>query len=551
MRIRYVAGAVLLLALVAGCPPQQQSGGTTGTSGTGQAAARLAVAGGIISLPLEVAADDPGLKQLDFSDPRLFALARCVGMPLVRSSADGRLQSGLASTWEILENGQRWRFTLQDGHNEPAQPSALGEMWIKHVKTVLRSEPGPLQAQLADLIAGAADFRDGKSLEISGINHTTTDLEIQLTRPNNAFGLWLSQPGLSILASHQIPTAGYGPFRLAQFEGSMIVLKANTDSLAGQPLLSELHFICEPDRSKQLELYRGGQLDAANLLPADVPGILSDPELSSAVQKHASAEMILGYFDLHEFPWGDGEFQSKLGLRQAANWGLGREDLETGQNQQFTAWPHALPKCFERYLNQQYVQQPPYPLHEEIELARQGLINADHDQGIKLPIGMDLMYLRDEHLGNLATDIVQFLEAISLKLRTFEATPAELAKRLELQTNEIILARVRPHYPDVDALLYPTLHSALFGAGGNWAMLQDEQIDRGLEAGQAEADSTARQVIYRQLTTELEDRALLVFVGYASPTLLISPRLAGYTLSPFDFDASLAAQDFTRIGLAD
>jgi len=50
------------------------------------------------------------------------------------------------------------------------------------------------------------------------------------------------------------------------------------------------------------------------------------------------------------------------------------------------------------------------------------------------------------------------------------------------------------------------------------------------------------------LRTCLENRALFVFVGYSTPTLLLAPGVAGYQLGPFDFDASLPAQDFTALG---
>ena len=47
---------------------------------------------------------------------------------------------------------------------------------------------------------------------------------------------------------------------------------------------------------------------------------------------------------------------------------------------------------------------------------------------------------------------------------------------------------------------------------------------------------------------ELEERALFIFIGYATPHLVINPRLAGYELSVYDFDASLAAQSFCELG---
>ena len=43
--------------------------------------------------------------------------------------------------------------------------------------------------------------------------------------------------------------------------------------------------------------------------------------------------------------------------------------------------------------------------------------------------------------------------------------------------------------------------------------------------------------------------AAALFIGYSTPTLLVNPKLAGYALTPYDYDASLPAQDFTQLGL--
>jgi len=545
---------LLILLAVSGCPPAGKQNGTSGQQTTGQTPpAPAAQPGGAIALPLELAVDDPRVKALDFSDHHLFALARCIGLPLVRSTPDGTLLPGLASAWEMSADALTWSFT--DNTPPDAPPAAMPpggqvSLWVKHLEALLRGPDTPLRAQAADLIAGAADFRDGKALDISGVRLNINTLTVTLTRPNRVFGLWLSQPGLALVIDASLPTAGYGPFRIDHQEGNTLVLKPNAASLVGQPLLRELRFVCQPDRAQQLAMFRAGQLDAANLSPVDAATAQYDTQLADALTVQQTAASVVGFFDLHEFPWGEGQFQSKVGLRQAANWGLDREYLGTSQNGQLAPWPHFLPQAFQRYIDPQYVQQPPYPLHPEIEKARAGLKLADHDQGIKLPQGMDVMYLHGEYLDSLAENIVQYLAEISIKMRPFDASPQDLAKRLDIQTNEIILARLYPAYPDVDALFYPALHSSLYGRGGNWALLKDAAVDKALADGQALADAQARELNYRKLGADMEARALALFVGYSTPTLLINPQLAGYTLTPYDYDASLPAQDFAQLGLA-
>src|SRR5438105_863855 len=47
--------------------------------------------GGVLRLPLSIAIDDPAMQSLSLSDPRLFALGRCIEMPLMRALPDGSL----------------------------------------------------------------------------------------------------------------------------------------------------------------------------------------------------------------------------------------------------------------------------------------------------------------------------------------------------------------------------------------------------------------------------------------------------------------------------
>jgi len=230
------------------------------------------------------------------------------------------------------------------------------------------------------------------------------------------------------------------------------------------------------------------------------------------------------------------------------NWGLDRELLAELSGEQFAPWPHFLPAQWQDYLDPAGTSRPLYALTPRIEEARKSMIEADHEQGIRLPLGMDLAYLPDENTKGLALDILDYWREISIKMGPFGEPRGILLERVTSRAHEVILKRVRPAYRDPDALAYGQLHSALSGAGGNWTRLEDSGIDAQVEATQAEHDPVSRRIALRKLCDELENRALFVFVGYSTPTLLLAPGVAGYQLGPFDFDASLPAQDFTALG---
>jgi len=530
--------------LLAGCP-QDGTNTTSSSGGPAAAPAATAVAGGTLRLPLEIAPDAPALAGPDLSNQQLWALARAVELPLVRAAADGTVQPGLASKWQSDDTGTVWTFTLDEhlaelGEEFTAEPPLVAS-WLR----ILRGDKSPLRAQLGDVVAGAADLRDGRALELSGVEYAWPELTIILTRPYRQFPLWLSQPGLG--------AAGLGPFMFSEdYTGpdadGIIKLKPNPDYPYGAPLLEELWFICQPDRDLQLELYRAGELDTANVPARLADGLEDDPVVGAHAVRLETAEALHLLLNRAKFPWLDADFQSRLGLRQAMNWGINRPMIAELNGYQFRSWPHFLPEYWQDYIDPQLVQAPLFPLAPQIEAARQGLHAADLDQGLRLPQGMDVSYLPEENLKGIARDTLDYLREISVKMIPLSEPRDVLLSRIEISAHQAVLKRLRPAYPDPDALCYPQLMSSLSGLGGNWSRIELPELDELVRAEQAEQDETSRRLRLRQLSRELEERALFVFIGYSTPLVLINPELAGVSLSPYDFDAALPAQDFAKLG---
>jgi peptide/nickel transport system substrate-binding protein len=536
----------LLVALAAGCVDKSQPPARPGAN---HATAKVQH-GGVVRLPLTIAVDDPEVQNLEFTDPRLFALARCLEVPLLRAQPDGKVEAGLADSSVTPDGGLSWSFKLRHLPGQEQDPGYLGKHLVKRFQEILRGPDGPLKAQLADQIKGAADYRDGKAIDsISGMSLDGDTLTVQLTRPNQVFPQWVTQPGLGVMENRTLPAAGWGPFGWVSTEGNELVLKANPDSLCGTPQVDELRFVCEPDKKQQLELFRAGKLDAANVDFSDVPAVRADAALKPALVEQSTAAMFLGLFNMTEFPWKNSRFQSKRGVRAAVNQGIDTNLLEQAYNSQFNPWRHFAAPYFKDDIPDALQQHATFANTAELDQAQWSLKEADNEQGSHMIPGMDLGYLRGAIDPDLVLDILEYWKDISVKMKPFPLTPDELARRVGNHTQHILLVRHCPAYPDVDAAFYPLLAGALSGNGGNYSGLDDPDLDKLLYAGQAATDPVVRRKVYQDLSQYLEDHADAVFIGNSTPTLLISPKLAGFTLSPFDYDASLPAQDFAALGL--
>lgn len=484
-------------------------------------------------LPLELTQKQFELlgKQSWASDPRLISIARCSEVSL------GGSGTGLARKANPDDSFRVWQFELQEGVH--------ADSIIQHWKTLIRGEESPLRSQLCDLIKGAEDFRLGKADSIVGLtSEPEGQLTVELTRSYTQFSTYLSRASLGI-------TEGLGDYAIVDADNGTLVFDPNDPKLPGAtgPNFNNLEFVFEPDRHKQFELYKAGQLDTCNLTPDDLSAVLADPELKKQLHTYDTAATLVGFMDLHAAPWGDAPFKDKTPLRQAVNWAVYRNELAENSGGMFEPWPHFLPKALKQYIDPATLGSPLYKLEPDIDKAKEGEAQAGHDQASLLPTNMLLSYVDDPFLGQLAEGIRENFDEISIRMRPYPCKTQDDALQLvKIGSMDIWLQWVYPAYQSPDALFYPTLYSKLEGLGGNYGRCNVKEIDRLIEQAQAEPDEAARTKLYQQLENEVEKRGLFLILGSGKANILINPKLGGVDLSPYDFDASLPAQDFSKLG---
>ena len=557
MRMYVPALLAILLLLLCGCPPKTNKAANTGTT-----VANTASLGGTVRLPLDISLDDPSMQALDFTQQRLWALARAIGLPLMKPDfAQQSAVPGLASSAQMLDEGSQWNFSLPPAPGHTDDPQWLAGEVKSMFRRIVNADKSALRAEIMDLIEGADEFANGAP-DISGISVADNQVSFSLTRPYSQFDLWLSQPGLAYAAvtlsqdaagNATFSSSGFAAWKIGRLTAdpdsglTTLELLPNPDSLVGQPAADELMFVLEPDRGRQVELFKSGQLDAANVPVTMVPQIESDAQLSPMLQKHDTAVSLLVMFDQGQDPWGDQVMQDKVGLRQSLGLSISRESLEEENNFQVHGWGHFLPDCFRNAIPQNLLNDPIYPRSVQLEEARLKQKESDHEQGTHLPLNMDVAFNNFDYLNDLDRDLLQFWSDISIKLQPFPLSHAELLKRIDLNSHEVIVFWNYPAWPSPEACLYPQLYGKLIGNGGNYSRIDDPVINRTLEQAQQESNSGLRNLHYQKLGEIIEERGLFVPAAYASPSLLLRPGLA-VSPGPFDFNASLQAQDFSSIG---
>lgn len=550
-----ILATFMLLLMLCSCPPQAPSG--NGGTGGGPSVDRDAL-GGKVALPLEITVDDPAFQAMDFTDQRMYALARAIGAPLLLPDFgnDGS-RHGVAIADPEVEDYRVWKFNLPYAVGHDDDHEYLGLQYKSLFTAHVNGPSSQLRAEIIDLVEGAGDVASG-DLDISGIEVDGNEISFTLTRPYAGFGTWLTQPGLSLTGmrfsadGESLSSEGFGPWRIdglvSDEEGDEILkLVPNPNSMLGEPVAEELWFFLEPDRRQQVDLFRAGHLDAANL-PADFGEFDGDEALGEELVDNETAVTLLALFDHGQDPWGDQVMQDKVGLRQSLALCIDRETLEAENNGQVRGWGHFLPDHFRSGIPMELLNKPTYPRTAMLEEARAKQKESDHEQGSHLPQNMDVAYLEHDNLAELNNDLVEFWADISIRMQPFPLSHTDMLRRLELNSHEVIVFWNYPAWPSADACFYPQMYSALIGEGGNWSRIDDPKVDELIEGMQKEADPSLARLYQQQLSELIEERGLFVPAAYLSPSLLVSPELA-VDLGPYDFNASLQGQDFTLIGI--
>ncbi|HRC85540.1 MAG TPA: ABC transporter substrate-binding protein [Thermoanaerobaculia bacterium] len=220
----------------------------------------------------------------DQASDRVFDLMAC---GLVAKAPNGDLVPSLASTWELLDEGRRYRF---------------------HLRPDARFHDGrPVEA--ADVAATFGSLLDGSVVtskrgaftllrKVEAVDPQTVDFVLE--SPSGPFLYELSS-ALGILPRGTGPQEqnarpiGCGPFRLVSRTPERLLFRAFDGAFGGRPILDEVELKVVPDSTvRALELLKGSVQLVINDLPPDlVPPFRANPDFQ-VVEKAGGSYAYLG-----------------------------------------------------------------------------------------------------------------------------------------------------------------------------------------------------------------------------------------------------------------
>ena len=212
---------------------------------------------------------------------------------LVRFAPDGRIVPGQATSWDVLDDGVRYRFYLRDdirwSDGEPVIAADFVYAWRRALDPAFASTTAgnlyPLRNAQAILEAGA----DAQTLGARAIDDRTLEVTLETANPffisQLTHGAWFpvrrdvaeaDPEGWTLQAETYI---GNGPFRMDAWNPAREIEFVPNEEYYDRDRvqLDRLRFVFITEANTSLAALRSGDIHVTELLPpAEIPSILED-----------------------------------------------------------------------------------------------------------------------------------------------------------------------------------------------------------------------------------------------------------------------------------
>jgi peptide/nickel transport system substrate-binding protein/oligopeptide transport system substrate-binding protein len=158
--------------------------------------------------------------------------------------------------------------------------------------------------------------------------------------------------------------------------------------------------------------------------------------------------------------------------------------------------------------------------------ARKLLAEAGHPNGVTL----DLWHSQNPMVSRLAQTLQSFLAVSGITVRLVQRDGASVREAARNGQTDLVLKDWWADYPDAENFLFPLLHSANVGAGGNVSFYTNPTFDRLVSRARTEQRDSVRIALYRQADSLAFADAPMLYLFFASDLFAVQPWLQGFEI---------------------
>ena len=466
----------------------------------------------------------------DWYDPRSLDPAHATDVPsgravaylfdgLTRFSPDAKIEPGLAERWDVSDDGITYTFHLRRGVTySDGTPFVAGHVALSFARVLdPKTKSGTVWPLLP--IKGAKEFAEGKGTSIGVAFPNDSTVVITLEQPLAIFPKLLAMPVASITPPHvgadfSEKPVGTGPWRLVAWKhDDYLKFARNPTYFGGASTIDTLIARIIPEPSTAVAEFESGTVDIL-YVPEDQTRAWEDTDARKARLTSAPA-LRLWYIGVNTTRGPLKDARVRRAIAQAIDVPLLLKQLLAGRGRVAAG---VIPPSLEGADTTRRVI--PY----DSAAAKSALAAAGFPNGIDL----ELWCSQTAPFPRLAQTIQAYLAAAGIRVKIVQRDASSMRAAARAGQTDLVLKDWYADYPDAENFLYPLLHTANRGAGGNVSFFSDTTFDRLVDASHRESDAAKRAALYRQADSIAYNQMGLVPLFFYNELYAIQPWVQGF-----------------------
>ncbi|MCA0375075.1 MAG: ABC transporter substrate-binding protein [Gemmatimonadetes bacterium] len=467
----------------------------------------------------------------DWYDPRSLDPAHATDVPsgravaylfdgLTRFAPDGALEPALARAWETSSDGRTYTFHLRSGVTFHDGTPFIAADVARSFRRLL--DPATKAGTTWPLlpIAGARAFAAGTGTTLGVTTPDDSTVVITLEEPLAIFPKLLAMPAASIVPARigddfRERPVGTGPWKLAEWRhDDHLTFVRNPAYFDGAPTIDTLRARIIPEPSTAVAEFESGTVDLL-YVPEDQARAWENTDERKAQLLSAPA-LRLWYVGMNTTrgPLTD------VRVRQAIAHAI---DVPTILTQLLAGRGRVTAGIIPPTLDGADTTRAPYAY--DTTAARRLLADAGHANGIDL----ELWSSQTQPWPRLAQTLQAYLGAVGIRVKLVQRDAAASRAAARAGQVDLIVKDWYADYPDAENFLYPLLHGANAGAGGNVSFFKDAAYDKLVSAARRESDDAKRTTLYRSADSLAYRQMPLLPLWFYNEVYAVQPWVQGFT----------------------
>ncbi|MDQ4081133.1 MAG: ABC transporter substrate-binding protein, partial [Gemmatimonadota bacterium] len=439
---------------------------------------------------------------------------------LTRFTADARLEPALAERWEVSPDGKVYTFHLRRGVRFHDGTPFVARHVVQTFHRVLDPATKSTGPWVLYPIAGARAFADGKAGSIRGLQAADdSTVRITLERPVAIFLKLLAMPVASIVpdsvpADFRENPVGTGPWRFVGWRHDDYLLFAkNGEYFDGAPKTDSLRARIIREPSTAVAEFEVGNVDLLYVPEGETRRWEQTDERSAML---ASAPALrLWYIGINTTRGPLRDVRVRQAINHAIDVGVILDRLVGGRGRLAAG---VIPPVLEG------ADTTRRPYAHDANRAKQLLTEAGFPNGIDI----ELWHSEDATFSRVAQSIQSYLAEAGIRARLVQREAAAMRAAARNGETDMVLKDWYADYPDAENFLYPLLHTANRGIGGNVSFYSNPAFDRLVDQSRVELDSARRVSLYRQADSIAFADAPMAFLFFYNELYAVQPWVSGF-----------------------